>query len=435
MIISRFLTIGLLAVTSFGATDAFAQGRNADIPAEIPPSSYTARQYVDSKGCVFIRAGIDGAVTWVPRVTRGREQLCGATPSVANAAPTPRAAPQQAEQITITTPAPAPAPKVIAPAPRVKQRAAAPTPAPRPKASRPPVRTVASIPASKKPAQRVIRAAPAPVRAQAPVRRVIQAPVAPSASASSRVRTVKVAPGARMPACTGVPTAGGGYTVRCGAEAAAYIAATGQTQVPSSGVRATNSVRTASAASGSTRIVPHHVYEARDDQVVTVPKGYRPAFDDGRLNRQRANQSIEGYQATQLVWTSTVPRRLIDRRSGRDVTVKYPKLIYPYTDYATQNAALSTQSAQRVAPSVAAAPLTRANQGRFVQVGTFGVPSNATRTAARLQGMGLPVRLSNYSKGGKAYKIVMAGPFNSSTQISSALSAARQAGFSDAFVR
>jgi predicted small lipoprotein YifL len=54
-------------------------------PAELPPADFAGRQYVDSRGCVFVRAEVDGAVTWAPRLDRDRMPLCGYRPSMAAA--------------------------------------------------------------------------------------------------------------------------------------------------------------------------------------------------------------------------------------------------------------------------------------------------------------------------------------------------------------
>ena len=48
-------------------------------PAELPPDDFTARQYIDSTGCVFLR-GETGQ--WAPRVARDGSQLCGYPPSL-----------------------------------------------------------------------------------------------------------------------------------------------------------------------------------------------------------------------------------------------------------------------------------------------------------------------------------------------------------------
>ncbi|WP_273521447.1 SPOR domain-containing protein, partial [Rhodosalinus sediminis] len=68
---------------------------------------------------------------------------------------------------------------------------------------------------------------------------------------------------------------------------------------------------------------------------------------------------------------------------------------------------------------------------RFVQVGTFGVAANARRTAERIAGLGLPVRVV----GASGYRVVLAGPFEAAGDLRGALDAARGAGFGDAFLR
>lgn len=50
-------------------------------PAELPPAEYAGQQYVDSKGCMFVRAGSDRKVVWIPRVMRDGTPICGNPPS------------------------------------------------------------------------------------------------------------------------------------------------------------------------------------------------------------------------------------------------------------------------------------------------------------------------------------------------------------------
>lgn len=157
------VTVSLLGV--MGPVNAQAL-RNANGPAETPPSSFRSNQYVDSRGCVFVRAGIGGNTNWVPRVTRSRQQLCGFEPSATGGAlagiqedlpelpplpPRPDAggAEPTAPRATVAA-ATAPAARPAAPV------AAAPVAAPRPAAA--PSPQVITMPAAAPQPQRVTRA-------------------------------------------------------------------------------------------------------------------------------------------------------------------------------------------------------------------------------------------------------------------------------------
>jgi cell division septation protein DedD len=58
-----------------------AVARDMIQPAELPPANYAGQQYVDSKGCLFMRAGTEGKQLWLPRVTRDGVPVCGNPPS------------------------------------------------------------------------------------------------------------------------------------------------------------------------------------------------------------------------------------------------------------------------------------------------------------------------------------------------------------------
>ncbi len=67
-----------------GLAPANAQAlRDAKGPVNLPPASFKGPQYIDNRGCAFIRAGRGGQVQWVPRVTRSRQQICGLQPTFA----------------------------------------------------------------------------------------------------------------------------------------------------------------------------------------------------------------------------------------------------------------------------------------------------------------------------------------------------------------
>lgn len=146
-----FLSTVAVVATLVGGTAGAQALRDARGPAEFPPASYTANQYVDSRGCVFVRAGIGGATEWVPRVSRTRDQLCGFQPSnvagATNSAPAvnapnpldtrvaglaPRTAPATPDEddVTVATP-PAATPAPVAPATAPTTIVRIPAPAPR----------------------------------------------------------------------------------------------------------------------------------------------------------------------------------------------------------------------------------------------------------------------------------------------------------------
>lgn len=472
------MAIAAIAVSLAGGEAVAQSGSNVRVPAEFPPASYTGKQYVDSRGCVFIRAGIDGNVSWIPRMSRSRQVICGFKPSLPNAT-------AQAAQPQPSRTAKAPEPTIIT-VPQQQPTAKA-KPATQPKA------VVLTQPAKPKPVAKPAQPVTAvPKVVMAPTTTVVQKP-------AKTVKVTKAVPSQATQAsrCQGASAvsaqylqAGRNVEVRCGPQTQPHATviyrstSSDAVVVPGSNVKvirqtgagvASGAVQTAPSA--QVRVVPRHVYEQQMASVdgISVPSGYKPVWEDDRLNPKRAQQTFEGMAQTDLAWTRTVPRLLIDRRTGREVTYKYPGLQYPYVSYEQQRAAgvtVSTQGkpvaepvrvvrmadgtvkrvvkkselkrkvkvvtqAQTATVSTKSAPkaVAKAASHRYVQAGMFGNPSNAKRAAQMIANSGLPARMGEVKRNGKSYTIVLAGPFQTQAQLDNGLRKVRRAGFGDAFPR
>jgi len=411
----RIVTAAILA-TACGVSAGSAQSvAQVGGPRELPPGSFTGQQYVDSRGCVFLRAGYGGQVNWVPRVSSQRRALCGFPPSFG-----PKPVIEMADE------APAPAPVVAAPAPRVAAAPAAPRNPGRP------IDTVASITTPPKiraaaPTSRVpVESYTAPVVVTRPAPYADTRPAGSYETAASGPSAGKIGCFSSAPVAERVRLSNGGTAVVCTRGDGGVSGWRPPIYPTGAGV---------GAALSDPRVAHHHREGGPSGRAVAVdgpgyasstaiptpPKGYVLAWDDDRLNPNRARGTAAGQAAQDQIWTREVPARLV-----ADVAKKKPRV-------ATKQVTVSTKSSPTAAVPKAAAP--KGSGGAFVQVGTFGVPANASGAAQRLAALGLPTARGKITKGGKALQIVYAGPFGSSAEAQSALSAARRAGFSDAFIR
>ena len=359
-----------------GAT--YAQG----IPAETPSSSYSGDQYVDSRGCVFVRVGFGAATEWVPRVGRDRDQVCGAVPTSGVAQTQPDLAASPGVTV-IGGAAPAPAP-VATPAPVIQTA---------------PV--VAAVPApAAAPQVRITTPAPATV-------------VAPSVSGCPNL------PAAHQPYFTG-------DDVRCGPQA--VFPGTVGPQSSLGGAAAEPRTGT-----------------PRSFALSAPPPGYQLAWDDGRLNPYRGLGTAQGQQAMEQVWTNTVPRRIasVPITTGTQVITRRQAAA---AALAARNATPDHTSVARVPVTRARLPVAdlgvspsnevRVGSGhRHVLAGTFQGQGEATSAYAQLASAGLPARIGQVQRQGQTLYVVMAGPYGDAQSLGTALVQTRNAGFYSAITR
>jgi cell division septation protein DedD len=117
--LSRLMAVALLASIASPTVSNARSIREVGPPKNPPPASFAGKQFVDSRGCVYMRAGYNGKVTWVPRLDDSKQVLCGYQPTVVPGAVAVASAKRPA------APAPAPAAQT-APAAGTAMAAAAP---------------------------------------------------------------------------------------------------------------------------------------------------------------------------------------------------------------------------------------------------------------------------------------------------------------------
>ncbi|MDZ4311443.1 MAG: SPOR domain-containing protein [Cypionkella sp.] len=365
-------------------------------PAERPPASYKGAQYVDSRGCVFMNANYGGAAQWVARVNRSRKVLCGYPPTFG-----PKPVIEMADET------PAAKPVVVAAAPVVVKPAKAKAP-------------MATVASAMMPEAVVVGPAPVP-RARVAVVANLPTPVqsyeraATSGPAAGKIGCYSSAPVAEV-----VRLRNGGTAVVCTRGDGTLTGWRPPIYPRGAGVGAALSepVQVARADhAGVGRVAVASTYASAELPEVAVPKGYKLAWTDDRLNPQRGIGTAQGQAAQDQLWTRTVPARLVTDVQKTKVKKRVAASV-----------TVSSKGQAELAPKAA-------RGGAWVQIGTFGVASNAAGAAAQLQALGLPVAKSKLNRGGKNLQIVMAGPFGSAAEAQTALRMARGAGFGDAYIR
>lgn len=406
------LTAGLGLVLSAGIAGAQRSGWSD--PVNLPPADYTGVQFVDNAGCVFMRAGYDGAVQWVPRVTRSRDQVCGQTPTFGAGAGT---------QVAATPATPAPAPTTPAPVANIAAVQTPVTVAPTPAPARP-ASNVASNPASSPTSAAMASSGPGlglSMGAQAPYENTATAsrPSVPQRETAMQTAKATAAP-PRLVRPVPVTAPGASAPTRAAPTELAMIHAgrVGYLSGPVGGApqaAATGSAASGARSSGVQRVVPAHLQAQAMRPIAPIPPGYRPVWTDDRLNPFRAWQTPEGIQQANQHWAETVPRVPVGQASSQGMGL-----------------AASQQYVTVTLPGTPTATASAKGRGTYVEVGVFAAPDRARAAIARLGAEGLPVSSSQERDGVTRVRL---GPYGSTEAGLRAMHSAQAAGYPGAHLR
>ena len=366
------VTGGILALAGVWAISAVGQAMMTG-PAETPPLSFEGREYVDSEGCVFIRAGMDGSVVWVPRVDRNRDPVCGYPPSLSGA------------QLASASSGSASSGNSVMPPASAASLASSPT-----------ITNDLYVPSSMDSYNMVtVNGGEATYGNGRGLVGLINDIFVPSSNSSTETYTTT---GDTYPNIAQAGTSETRTYSQPSSTSVAndmYVRPSAGSQSPTGGQRLSVGIPNAGSS--------------------PAPYGYVAAWGDDRLNPNRGPRSSTGDQQMRSVWTDSVPMKLAGtntraaRSSGSGLFGRVGSL-NPFT------------SGKSVQPD---------GSGGYVQIGTFSDPENVNKNIARLQVMGIALALQ-YSG---TSQVVLAGPFPNGQVTREALSHLRNAGYTDAFIR
>jgi cell division septation protein DedD len=263
-------------------------------PANPPAAGFRGQQFVDNRGCVYMRAGYDGQTNWVPRVTFDRKAMCGYPPTFG----------------------PQPVTEVADQAPAIAETAPAKA---KPYAKRPPV--AADV-------------MPAPV---AKVGCYTSAPVA---------QRVRLTSGGTAIVCTRGDGTMDGWRPPVFAAGAPVGAALLDGQMAGGQI-----VGRTDGAVGLRQVV-------QVEPVPPPPEGFLLAWKDDRLNPYRGLGTAQGWADQDQVWTRQVPAQLIKPGRTAPRRIVQPRLLLvetprvetsPTVTYAAKNAPPAPAAQSRVA--------------------------------------------------------------------------------------
>ena len=395
-------------------------------PAEMPPADFSARQYIDSKGCVFLRD--DEVNGWKARVSRDGSPICGYPPTLSargldgkprlsvldpDAGRSPAEMLEEALAETVLTNL-RPGELASDPTPMEKLPDMGPEP------------DISSAPSD---------ALKAALAAAPDMRRSMGEALQPN----KRLCELLGYDGTTGPAEAGADPSQGYCDSLPASDLSRLTFIRPVASVQSSEPAAEMPVAAATAMPGAP-VAETHSTTAPVAEPPTAPKAAEVAAMPKPKPPKPADASLKDKPKPQPVPKMPDAKRPV----SAEAAAKAPAAkALAATALAAKDPVAAQVPAAPVAvatkPKPEAAPPTGAGMipagARYVQVGTYADAANADRAAQAIAAMGYPVLRGKDKVGARAVQFIMAGPFNDRQSIVKAMDGIRRAGFKDAYPR